>query len=169
MMNQEIIHRLRRARRTQGLRPSRLDAITQFRGNYAFLSNFYDCVITFEGDDYPSVENAYQAAKCSSREARKVFTMISAPVAKRLGHAVFVRPDWETVKIVIMLQLVRHKFTRYSEFQKALLATGDRDLIEDNYWGDTFWGVCRGQGTNHLGKILMKVRFECRKGIGDGL
>jgi hypothetical protein len=41
-----------------------------------------------------------------------------------------------------------------------LLLTGDEELIEGNFWGDVFWGVCNGVGKNHLGKILMEVRSE---------
>jgi len=41
---------------------------------------------------------------------------------------------------------------------RALIATGDTELIEGNDWEDTFWGVCNGMGENNLGKLLMKVR-----------
>jgi hypothetical protein len=43
-----------------------------------------------------------------------------------------------------------------------LLATGDMELIEDNDWDDTYWGVCNGAGENNLGKLLMKIRAEAR-------
>jgi predicted NAD-dependent protein-ADP-ribosyltransferase YbiA (DUF1768 family) len=33
-------------------------------------------------------------------------------------------------------------------------------LIEENTWGDTFWGICKGQGENHLGRLLMQIRDE---------
>ena len=36
------------------------------------------------------------------------------------------------------------------------------ELVEDNAWGDTFWGRCNGIGKNHLGKILMVIREELR-------
>jgi hypothetical protein len=39
-----------------------------------------------------------------------------------------------------------------------LISTGDTQLIEENTWGDTFWGVCNGIGKNMLGIILMDVR-----------
>jgi predicted NAD-dependent protein-ADP-ribosyltransferase YbiA (DUF1768 family) len=44
-----------------------------------------------------------------------------------------------------------------------LLATDDEELVEGNWWNDTFWGVCRGDGENNLGKIIMKVRDELRQ------
>lgn len=34
------------------------------------------------------------------------------------------------------------------------------ELIEGNYWHDTYWGVCEGVGENHLGKLLMEIRNE---------
>lgn len=43
-----------------------------------------------------------------------------------------------------------------------LLETGDAMLIEGNTWGDTFWGVCNGQGLNVLGNLLMEIRQELR-------
>jgi len=33
-----------------------------------------------------------------------------------------------------------------------LLSTGNCEIQEGNYWGDTFWGVCKGKGENNLGK-----------------
>jgi predicted NAD-dependent protein-ADP-ribosyltransferase YbiA (DUF1768 family) len=55
---------------------------------------------------------------------------------------------------------VKDKFSRNPELRVKLLNTGDLQLVEGNYWGDTFWGVCNGKGENHLGKILMRVRKE---------
>ena len=69
------------------------------------------------------------------------------------------------MRIDIMTALVTQKFNRHIDLRKKLLATGDEELIEGNWWGDTFWGVCRGKGDNHLGKILMEVRSKL---IGGG-
>jgi predicted NAD-dependent protein-ADP-ribosyltransferase YbiA (DUF1768 family) len=44
-----------------------------------------------------------------------------------------------------------------------LLETGDAELVEGNWWDDTFWGVCNGVGQNNLGKILMDTRRELRE------
>ena len=41
---------------------------------------------------------------------------------------------------------------------RALMDTGDAELIEGNNWNDTFWGVCNNAGENNLGKLLMKIR-----------
>ena len=49
------------------------------------------------------------------------------------------------------------------ELREKLLATGNEELIEGNWWGDTYWGVCKGKGENNLGKSLMKIRTELQE------
>lgn len=136
--------------------------IDSFRGAYRFLSNFFPAEVAYEGAIYPSVENAFQAAKCVDASERTVFTVCSPAEAKRFGRRVRLRHDWEQVKLDIMRQLVADKFARSDELRRRLLATGDAELVEGNAWNDTFWGVCRGRGQNHLGRILMEVRDGLR-------
>lgn len=80
-----------------------------------------------------------------------------------MGRHVKLRKDWNAIKTDVMLSLVRGKF-QWPELQKKLLATGDAYLEEGNTWSDTCWGVCDGRGENRLGKILMQVREEARRG-----
>ena len=133
--------------------------IESFQGAYRFLSNFWPAEVEYEGLVYPSSEHAYQAAKTIDPEARKAFLDIKPGQAKRKGRKVVLREDWEDVKLDVMLDLLRAKFSN-PELTKMLLDTGDRGLIEGNTWGDQFWGVCKGQGENHLGLLLMQVRDE---------
>jgi ribA/ribD-fused uncharacterized protein len=134
--------------------------IDSFTGPNRFLSNFYPCEVQFEGYLYPTVEHAFQAAKSTNQEVREAIRLAETPSqAKTLGRQVDLRPDWEEVKLDIMLGLLREKFS--SPFMKRrLLLTGDRTLIEGNTWGDTYWGVYRTKGENHLGRLLMQVREE---------
>lgn len=133
--------------------------ITSFSGTYDFLSNFYPCTIPYEGIIYPSVEHAYQAAKTLDQSIRMEFLPLNAAQAKRKGRKIKLRADWNDVKLIIMYQLIRTKFTHH-DLKTLLLDTQDAKLIEGNTWGDTFWGVCNGVGQNHLGQILMRVRNE---------
>jgi ribA/ribD-fused uncharacterized protein len=135
--------------------------IDRFDGEYRWLSNFWPSQVHWELE-FPSVEHAYQAAKCSCQADRQRFLGITAGQAKRLGRQVELRPDWEDVKIHMMEYLLRQKFAARSELAAKLLATGDEELVEGNSWGDTYWGVCRGQGQNRLGKLLMQIRQELR-------
>jgi len=108
---------------------------------------------------FPSVENAYQAAKEINREARWKYGICSPVTAKKWGKRAWLRPSWGNEKLGIMEVLTRQKFN-HPEFKELLLATGTGLIVEGNTWGDTFWGVCNGEGENHLGKIIMKIRGE---------
>jgi ribA/ribD-fused uncharacterized protein len=127
---------------------------------YRWLSNFYSADVEFEGLIFPSTEHAYQAAKCFDPERRKEFITLTAGQAKKLGRKVEVRADWDNVKCDVMETVLRSKFTRHADLREKLLATGDKYLEETNWWGDTYWGVCRGVGMNMLGCALMKIRRE---------
>jgi N-glycosidase YbiA len=142
--------------------------IEHFEGEYAFLSNFWPAPVVLDRITYPTVEHAYQAAKAGDRLERERIAALPTPgSAKRAGRKVALRPDWERIKIGVMEDLVRRKFAD-PELAGRLLATGDEGLVEGNAWNDRFWGVCRGEGRNELGKILMKVRAELREEAGTG-
>lgn len=141
-----------------------MSAITSFRGDYSFLSNFFLIEIVLDGERYPTVEHAFQAAKTLDKEQRRTILQAETPAkARRLGRKVALRPDWDQVKFDIMLDLLRQKFSQ-PDLRQRLLETGDAELIEGNAWGDRIWGcvLVEGQwvGENHLGKLLMKVRLE---------
>jgi len=134
--------------------------IKEFQDKYRFLSNFFPCVITYEGITYPSIEHAYQAHKCISIQARKLIASLATPgQAKRAGAKTILRKDWEQVKLSVMEDLLRLKFFQ-EPFRSALIATGTQEIIEGNTWGDTYWGVCKGVGQNNLGKLLMTIRYD---------
>lgn len=139
--------------------------ITGFRGDYHFLSNFYESPLEYEGLRYQNAEAAFQAQKCTDDGEKAEFCSLAANKAKRLGRQVKLREDWEEVKTGLMLQIVRAKFAQNPELADELLRTGDRKLIEGNTWHDVFWGMDlnTGQGENHLGRILMQVREEMRE------
>ncbi len=137
--------------------------IDYFIGEYAFLSNFSDSWISYQGIRYPTVEHAYQAQKTYDAAVRKSIAALKSPgQAKRKGRAVKLRKDWESVKVNIMTELVRLKFQQHPDLQEQLLQTGEAKLVEGNTWNDRFWGVCGGVGKNWLGRILMQVREEIR-------
>ena len=137
--------------------------IDVFSGEYRFLSNFYPARITIGDVSYPTLEHAYQALKTvDPKERHAILKQVTPAGAKRYGKKLVLRPKWDNVKIGVMFALLRLKFAE-PQLRKKLLSTGDAELIEGNYRGDTFWGVCRDIGENHLGKLLMKVRAGIRK------
>lgn len=138
--------------------------INCFDGEYAFLSNFFPCVIKFDNNNYPTVEHAFQAAKTNDKKEQfKVWQADTPGEAKRIGRKVTLREDWEEVKRDFMRDFIHQKF-KNENLRKLLLATGDAELIEGNYWHDYYWGVCNGIGLNWLGKILMEEREKIKNG-----
>jgi len=139
--------------------------IKEFQGDNRWLSNFTPCCVMLDGVTYPSVENAYQAAKTVVAGERVPFTTMTAGQAKRAGRDVTMRSDWDDVKITVMENLTRQKYS-VEPLKSKLLMTGDVEIQEGNSWGDTFWGICNGIGENNLGKLIMKVRKELNEAIG---
>lgn len=135
--------------------------IGQFSGRNVFLSNFYRFPISWKGIVLPTAEHAYQSEKPTDElERETIYHAISPASAKKLGSRKFcksIRPDWDVVKNDIMLAVLVAKFSD-PNMARLLLDTGDEELIEGNWWGDTYWGVCNGVGENWLGKLLMQVR-----------
>jgi ribA/ribD-fused uncharacterized protein len=140
--------------------------ITNFRGAYFFLSNFFVRDLTLDNVVYRSGEHAFQAQKAFRLDERTyVMDALTPTEAKRRGRLVALRIGWEEEKLAIMERVVRAKF-KDAQLAHLLKKTGDAQLIEGNTWDDDYWGVVVGRGENdahgenHLGKILMKVRDE---------
>src|SRR5258708_22764083 len=131
--------------------------IDSFEGAYRFLSNFYPSPIVYEGIEYTTIENAFQAAKSLDKDIRLTFVNLTPGQAKRHGRTIELRADWQEVKLSVMHDLFKLKFNS-PELRTKLLETGDAVLVEGNGWDDTFWGVCNVFGENNLGKLLMQVR-----------
>jgi ribA/ribD-fused uncharacterized protein len=139
----------------------------KFRGKYDFLSNFYPCSV----QGYPSVENAFQAAKCVVPEHQEQFKHCSPGQAKRLGRRVKIVPNWNAVRVDVMRELVFDKF-RNPELAERLVKTGSIDIVEDNLWHDNYWGRCLCRkcqlrrenqnlsAQNWLGKIIEQCRAQ---------
>lgn len=144
--------------------------ITEFKGEEKWLSNFVLCEVALDGVFYPTVENAYQAAKTVIPYQREFFTVCSSAEAKKRGKTVDIRPDWHIVREQIMENLLRQKFAQ-PKFAKKLIETGTMEIEEGNYWSDEFWGIClrTNRGQNKLGKIIMKIRSEITAEVPEEL
>ena len=83
--------------------------IDNFRGDYAFLSNFYYVPVEYNGLSFRNSEAAFQAQKTIDEIERVQFTSLDASNSKRLGRAVTLRDDWGKVKIQVMYGLMEIK------------------------------------------------------------
>ncbi|HXQ67662.1 MAG TPA: NADAR family protein [Alphaproteobacteria bacterium] len=174
--------------------PSLADAgdrpVRRFQGADRYLSNMYYAAVAW-GDAvtplrlWPLNELPYVLAKTLSPEARaegmELFRAVEqarpgagGAAINRWGKDLVLRPDWDRAKDAVMLALVRDKFARNAGLKALLLASGNGLIEEGNDWGDLYWGVAlkgkpkrgikAGDGQNKLGKILMQVRDELRRG-----
>ena len=162
-----------RAREYEGetkqiLKVKSTDVIDEFREAYGFLSNFHLCDLNYNGNNYCCVESAFQAMKEVNPAERGNYSHLYPSEAKKKGKRCNLRPDWEEVKVDIMYDILKAKFSD-DDLKARLLLTGDKELIEGNNWHDNFWGdcVCKKceaiEGMNMLGKLLMKLRKELQE------
>jgi len=133
-------------------------SISSFSGPNFFLSNFYPTTIEYDGYKYRTLEHAYQAAKHPPEERYRIQQVYSPSAAKRVSLNKRLR-DPSFKKMKIMELLLRQKFNKRG-LGEALTETAPHDLVEDNDWGDTYWGTCDGVGENRLGQLLMIIRAE---------
>lgn len=141
----------------------------QFRDDFWFLSNLYNAPVTYQNITYPNAEATFQAQKQVLVDATlslKNFQAMNGVDAKRQGKRIKMSPEqirqWDRMKDKVMYEVVKAKFSQNQYLKGRLLQTNDMPLVEENWWHDTYWGVCNGIGENHLGKILMRVRDELK-------
>lgn len=130
----------------------------QFRNEYYFLSNMYPHDIAYGGHTFTCVEAAFQAQK--QPEKARMFEGLDGFAAKKLGSRrsgqITPTADWDRRRIKVMQDLIDIKFEDPDLSARLKKVTGP--IVEDNTWGDTFWGKCRGKGNNMLGKMLSDKR-----------
>ncbi|KAI9057682.1 DUF1768-domain-containing protein, partial [Trametes sanguinea] len=99
---------------------------------------------------YP--DHAEQVRRCGTPEE-------ASAIASNWRH--LWKPDWEAQLENVLDEVMYHKFMQNQRLRSLLLQTGDRDLIfadQDQFWGEG----ALGQGLNHLGRSLMRVRDRLR-------
>jgi len=144
-----------------------------WQDEYEFLRNDFSAEVQFNGITFPTVEHAFQAAKSQDLNAKLKFTeeFLTPREAKEMGRTLDLRPDWDEVRDVIMMILVRVKFFDNEDLGTKLLETGTANLVMgfstpskyDAYWGALITECDSNpivDGDNRLGRILMDVRQE---------
>lgn len=131
----------------------------RFRNEYWFLSNMYECELSVNGMKFKSLESAFQAFKSKDLEERKRFCDLNGFESKKLGRRIKLRSDWNEIKLEVMKRLIEIKFKKDNYLGKKLMEVKG-EIVEENNWGDRYWGVCDGKGENWLGKLLMNRRDE---------
>jgi ribA/ribD-fused uncharacterized protein len=152
------------------INPDNENQVFFYERDFYILSNFSAFELKKDNITFPTSEHAYQHAKfCFNGAdeiqlaiAHAIFKAPSAHEAFKLAekYASVRNPQWDSVKLDIMKDILWKKFCQHEYVSRKLLATGTRELIEDswrdNYWG---WGPNR-DGQNMLGRLWMEVRAE---------
>lgn len=140
-----------------------------YEQDFYVLSNFSAFSLTMHGLVFPTSEHAYHWHKFRHPTGQgwvqqQVQFARSAHDAFKIAeqHQDRVRQDWRDVRVNIMRDILRAKADQHEYVRRKLLATGDRELIEDS-WRDDFWGWGPNRdGQNMLGKLWMEVREALR-------
>lgn len=147
-----------------------------YEQDFYVLSNFSAFELRWNGLHFPTLEHAYHWEKFNvAHQHRSGYTSQAQTLIQcaRSAHEAFKiggddkwrpyrRADWDGVKVGIMGALLRAKVAQHEYVERKLLATGDRELVE-NSWRDDFWGWGPNKdGKNMLGRLWMQVRDELR-------
>jgi ribA/ribD-fused uncharacterized protein len=134
--------------------------ILGFKRSHQFLSNMYPAPFYWERASWATSEHAYQASKFTDPRISSTIRSLTSPyAAKKAARAYPLRPDWNAIRLPIMTSILTAKFNT-KPLRDWLTDTFPQYIEETNQWGDTFWGVYKGQGHNHLGYILMNLRYQ---------
>lgn len=146
------------------------DQITRFIGPWEFLSLGYPFELMFEGIRYPSLAHAWVATMTTDQEMRHILAEVpNLGRLERLRKIMEVRPDWESIRMTVLEQLCREKFSNPT-LRATLLVTGNVSFIygnnqHDNFLGSCICALCKEEPkTNALGNLLMQIRDELRQG-----
>lgn len=137
-----------------------------YEQDFYVLSNFSAFTLDWRGERFNTTEAAYHFEKFpqDARIRREILRAPSAHEAFKIAERYKKdrRPDWDSMKVEIMRAILRAKVDQHEYVRRKLLATGDRELVE-NSWRDDFWGWGPNRdGQNMLGRLWMEVRAELR-------
>lgn len=145
------------------------ERICFYEQDFYLLSNFSSFNLQWKGYMFPTTEHAYHWEKFfpaigTRHIAERILKAPSAHDAfKTAEDAKRVRrSDWDDVKVGVMRDILRAKVQQHEYVRRKLLATGDRELVE-NSWRDDYWGWGPDKdGKNMLGKLWMEIRAELK-------
>ncbi len=138
---------------------------------YIYFSPYTSHAIEIDGIVYPTVEHAYQCARYTDSKIINEISTAHSPVKawetstkyKYLQIPEFKSEDY---KRKIMKKLMRLKADQHEEVRKALIDSGDLEIVKHIVTyppGDGFWDDGEdGKGQNQIGKIWMEIRKEIK-------
>lgn len=152
-----------------------------YRGDSAFLSNFYPAPFSLDNHEFANVEQFFQYKKClmmgEINMAAKILRTSRPLQAKTLGDKFKDSEEWMEERAKCMLNGTMAKYTQNVDLARKLLKTGDNGLYEattDSFFGagiglgSNLWATGKWKGNNAAGKICMNVRSFLKEEIDKG-
>lgn len=139
-----------------------------YEQEFYVLSNFAAFNLNYGGMVFQTSEHAYHYLRFAGDSTTRILirdrirNAPSAHEAFRLAQEYkgWQIPEWNDVKVEVMLDIIRKKAKQHEYVRRKLLETGSREIIEDS-WRDSFWGWGPNKdGQNMLGKLWMRVRAD---------
>ena len=130
------------------------------------LSTYSRHGFELDGELWPSIAHYVEAMKFTDADLRKAICAAESPnAARRLAkrNRRRIRGDWNRLRETYMTRGVYRKCRTSEDAALALLATGERRIVETSQY-DYYWGCGRDtRGLNTYGKVLMQVRERLRE------
>jgi ribA/ribD-fused uncharacterized protein len=148
------------------------DRVRFYEHDFYVLSNFSAFQVEIDGMTFPTSEHAYhwfkfdEIGQHGSDIAKQIIRARSAHEAFKIAerNKAYRRGDWDEIKVEVMRRILRAKVQQHEYVYRKLLATGNRELVEDS-WRDDFWGWGPNEdGQNMLGRLWAEIREELRAG-----
>jgi len=148
--------------------------IDQFRGEYAFLSNFHPLTNPIKSANLTLFTNEHFFCVHKTFDLQDRLWIAQQPtpaLAKKAagpngldGRKIELRADWPQVDTQVMFTGLILKFMANYDLATKFMETRGRRLVEGNWWHDNYWGNCTCvkcthiPGQNNLGQLLEAAR-----------
>ncbi|MEV5160734.1 NADAR family protein [Streptomyces sp. NPDC053728] len=126
------------------------------------LRNDFPAQIVFAGESFASVLHAYWALSAVDASDRtRIREAASGREAHDLGGQATRRSEWPDVRLAVMAEILRAKFTQHPDLARVLASTGDARISYTGLSDSPFWRDVRdGRGRNWMGRLLELTRSE---------
>jgi predicted NAD-dependent protein-ADP-ribosyltransferase YbiA (DUF1768 family) len=138
-----------------------MEKITNFSGDYAFLTMDYPCEIKCGDIVFKNAGTYLYALKTDDVGSMRKYARLSMNKARQKAANIINDNFTEDFEMYVM-RACMDKFTQNPDLAKKLKATGDAELINVVQYNDPKLGVYMGHGENILGKVLTKIRSSIK-------
>ena len=144
------------------------DRVCFYEQDFYVLSNFSAFAVQWKDHLFQTSEAAYHWEKFPDHFELQQMILHAPSAHEAFKIAERNKPyrtsRWDDIKRGVMKDILEAKVQQHEYVHRKLLATGDRELVE-NSWRDAFWGWGPSRdGQNMLGKLWMQIRSELRHG-----